>query len=179
MDPHNIRNIESIGGGLMDIGCYCISLSRFLFGEEPRRILGIVDTDPVMGIDRLTSGVLEFHRGTSTFTCSTQLAPYQRVNVFGTEGRVEIEIPFNAPPDRPCKLWHQRGQSITEISIEVCDQYTLQCDLFAKAVIDDGPVPTQLEDAVANMLAVEAVFLIARHGTWIDPADTRTPETEE
>jgi predicted dehydrogenase len=168
VDPRNIRNIGALGGGgLMDIGCYCISLSRFIFGEEPRRVMGIADYDPVMGIDRLTSGVLEFQHGTSTFTCSTQLVPFQRANLFGTEGRVEIEIPFNAPPDRPCRLWHQRGHTTKEITLEVCDQYTIQGDLFAKAVLEDGPVPTPLEDALANMRSIEAVFQSARRGTWV------------
>ncbi|MBP8305163.1 MAG: Gfo/Idh/MocA family oxidoreductase [Phycisphaerae bacterium] len=169
VDPRNIRNVPSMGGGgLMDIGCYCISLSRFLFDAEPRRVMGIADLDPVMGIDRMTCGVLEFDRGTSTFTCSTQLTPYQRVHVFGTEGRIEIEIPFNAPPDRPCRVWHQRrGQAAEEIVLEVCDQYTIQGDLFAKAVIEDGPVPTPLEDALENMRVIEAVLLSARQGTWV------------
>ena len=167
VDPHNIRNSVAFGGGgLMDIGCYCISLSRFIFGAEPRRILGIADFDPAMGIDRLTSGVLEFEAGTSTFTCSTQLVPFQRVNLFGAEGRIEIEIPFNAPPDRPCRLWHQHKQETTEITVPVCDQYTIQGDLFSRAVLEDGPVPTPLADALANMRAIEAVFLSARRGTW-------------
>jgi predicted dehydrogenase len=171
IDPLNIRNIRGIGGGaLMDIGSYCISLSRLLFGEEPLRIWGDVDRDPVMGIDRLTSGVLEFRQGTSTFTCSTQMAPFQRVNVFGTDGRIEIEIPFNAPPDRACKVWHQRGQTTTEIAVEVCDQYTIQGDLFSKAILEDRPVPTPLEDAVGNMRAIEAVFRSAETGAWVVPA---------
>ncbi len=104
-DPTNICNMAGIGGGgLMDVGCYNISLSRFLFGTEPRRVLGIVEVDPRFNTDRLASGILDFGRGTATFTCSTQLAPYQRVNIFGTEGRVEIEIPFNAPPDKPYRM---------------------------------------------------------------------------
>src|SRR5690348_16930138 len=98
-DPTNIRNKAAIGGGgLMDIGCYNISLSRFIFAAEPRRVLGVIERDPDFGTDRLTSGMLEFDRGTATFTCSTQLAPYQRVHICGTAGRIEIEIPFNAPP---------------------------------------------------------------------------------
>jgi predicted dehydrogenase len=168
LDPKNIRNIADIGGGgLMDIGCYCISLARFLFDAEPRRVLGLVEFDSAFGTDRLASGILEFERGTSTFTCGTQLAPYQRVNVFGTEGRIEIEIPFNAPPDRPCKLWHQSGGEIKEIVLDTCDQYTIQGDLFARAVLEDGPVPTPLEDALANMRVIEAVKLSARRGTWV------------
>jgi len=107
VDPGNIRNMAEIGGGgLMDVGCYCISLARFIFGEEPHRVSGIMEYDSEFQVDRLTSGILDFSKGTSTFTCSTQLTPYQRVNIFGTKGGIEIEIPFNAPPDKPCKIWH-------------------------------------------------------------------------
>ena len=168
VDPHNIRNIGEIGGGgLMDIGCYCISLARFLFDAEPRRVFGTTDCDPAFGTDRLASGVLEFSRGTATFTCSTQLAYYQRVNIFGTHGRIEIEIPFNAPPDRPCRIWHQNEQGTQEISVETCDQYSIQGDLFALAVLEDRPVPTPLEDALANMRVIEAIQLSAREGSWV------------
>ena len=168
IDPKNIRNLETAGGGgLMDIGCYCISLSRFIFDAEPRRVLGLVDCDPVLRIDRLTSGGLEFQNGTATFTCATQLAPYQRVNIFGTEGRVEIEIPFNAPPDRACRIWHQRGPTTSELTVAAVDQYTIQADLFALAVLNDVPVPTPLEDALANMVVIEAVLQSARRKTWV------------
>ena len=125
-NPDDIRNQADIGGGgMMDIGCYPISLSRFIFEAEPNRVLGCVEYDPTLHTDRLASAILEFGGGTSTFTCSTQLVPYQRVNIFGTQGRVEIEIPFNAPPDRPCRIWHQRGRdAIEEIAFEICNQYT-------------------------------------------------------
>jgi predicted dehydrogenase len=167
-DPNNIRNMADIGGGgLMDIGCYCISLSRFIFDGEPERVCGIVEYDPVMKVDRLASGMMDFGRGTSTFTCSTQLSDYQRVHIVGTEGRVEIEIPFNAPPDRPCKVWHQRGEEIEEILLDTCDQYTIQGDLFSQAVLNDSDVPTPLEDAVANMKVIEAIIESAEGGTWV------------
>lgn len=167
-DGGDIRNKADIGGGgLMDIGCYCISLSRFLFETEPERVFGIAEFDPDFKTDRLASGILDFGRGTSTFTCSTQLTPYQRVNIFGTEGRVEIEIPFNAPPDKPCKLWHERGGMREESLFEVCDQYTIQGDLFAQAVLNDTPVPTPIEDAVANMRVIEAVFESVKAGRWV------------
>ena len=168
-DPANIRNMADIGGGgLMDIGCYCISLSRFIFDAEPQRVLGILEYDPVFKTDRLASGVMDFGTGTSTWTCSTQLADYQRVTIMGTEGRVEIEIPFNAPPDRPCRLWHQRGAKIEEIVFDVVNQYGIQGDLFSLAVLNDTtPVPTPLGDAVANMRAIEAVARSAKLGAWV------------
>ena len=167
-DPNNIRNMADIGGGgLMDIGCYCISLSRFIFDAEPQRVVGIVEYDPVFKTDRLASGMMDFGVGTSTWTCSTQLNDYQRVNIVGTEGRVEIEIPFNAPPDRPCKMWHQRGEEIGEILFDVVDQYTVQGDLFSLAVLNDSDVPTPLEDAVANMKVIEAIVRSGREGRWV------------
>lgn len=170
VDAANIRNMAEIGGGgLMDIGCYSISLSRFIFAAEPQRVMGIVEHDPKFRTDRLVSALLDFGRGTSTFTCSTQLTPYQRVNLFGTSGRVEIEIPFNAPPDRPCRMWHQRGAQVEEILIPVCDQYTIQGDLFAQAILNDTPVPTPIEDAVANMHVIEAVLGSAKTGGWTRP----------
>ena len=126
VDTANIRNQADIGGGgLMDIGCYPISLSRFIFEAEPTRTFGIAERDPNFETDRLTSAILDFGSGTSAFTCSTQMVPYQRVNIFGETGRIEIDIPFNAPPDRPCRRWHQRGTEIEEVTFgsvshEVC-----------------------------------------------------------
>ena len=167
-DGGNIRNMADIGGGgMMDIGCYPISLSRFVFEAEPSRVFAIAERDPNFKTDRLASAILDFgHRGTSTFTCSTQLAPYQRVNIFGDTGRVEIEIPFNAPPDRPCKMWHQRGTEIEEITFDICDQYGIQGDLFSQAILNDTPVPTPIEDAVGNMKVIEAVFRSGESGAW-------------
>ena len=167
-DPENIRNMAAIGGGgLMDIGCYCISLSRFIFDAEPERVVGIVEYDPVFRTDRLASAMMDFGRGTSTWTCATQVNDYQRVHIFGTEGRVEIEIPFNAPPDRPCKMWHERGDEIEEIVLDIVDQYTIQGDLFSQAVLNDTEVPTPLEDAVANMKVIEAIVRSGREAAWV------------
>jgi predicted dehydrogenase len=173
-DPDNVRNKPEIGGGgLMDIGCYNISLSRLIFGEEPRRVMGVLDYDPNFKTDRIASGILDFGRGdfgrgTATFTCSTQLAPYQRANIFGDAGRIEIEIPFNAPPDRPCRIWHETSAGIEEISFDICDQYAIQGDLFSLAVINDTPVPTPIEDAVANMKVIEALVESGRTGKWVE-----------
>ena len=169
-DGQNIRNIAEIGGGgLMDIGCYAISLARFIFDAEPDRVVGIVEYDEAFGTDRLSSAMLDFGRGTSTFTCSTQLTPYQRVNIFGTSGRVEIEIPFNAPPDRPCRMWHETEGETLEIEFPVCDQYAIQGELMSQAILEDTAVPTPITDAVANMKVIEAVIQSSHSGGWVSP----------
>ena len=167
-DPNNIRNKADIGGGgLLDIGCYTISLSRFIFGREPRRVCGVVEYDPKSKTDRFASAIMDFGNGRSTFTCATQLVPYQRVNLFGTEGRIEIEIPFNAPSDLPCRMWHQRGVQTEEIVLDVCNQYTLQGDAFSLAILNHTPVPTPIEDAAANMRLIEAILQSAKGGQWV------------
>ena len=169
-DPENIRNMVDMGGGgLMDIGCYCISLARLIFDEEPQRVFGKIEYDPGFETDRICSGILDFVQGTSTFTCSTQLVPYQRVNVFGTKGRIEIEIPFNAPPDKPCKMLFQNNEIIEEIEIKICDQYTIQGDLFSLSVLKNEKVPTPIEDAVENMKVLEAVIQSAEKEEWCRP----------
>jgi predicted dehydrogenase len=155
------------GGGLMDIGCYTISLARFIFDAEPQKVCGLMEYDPQLNVDRITSAILDFGIGTSTFTCSTQLVPYQRVNIFGTRGRIEIEIPFNTPPNQLCRIWHQNEDQIEEISFPICDQYTIQGDLFSMAILNDTEVPTPLEDALANMKVIEALVKSAELGSWI------------
>ena len=173
-DPENIRNKADIGGGgLMDIGCYPITTSRFVFEEEPTRVLGLVERDPDMEIDRLTSAILDFPRGQASFICSTQMVSYQRANFFGTEGRLEVEIPFNAPSDRPCRVFHSGGDlfggDIETLEFATCDQYTVQGDDFSRAILEDREVTTPLEDAVANMRVIEAILRSAESGCWETP----------
>jgi len=175
VNPANIRNIPECGGGaLMDVGCYPITTSRFMFGEEPSRVLGLVERDPVMKVDRLTSAILDFPSGQSTFTCSTQLVHYQRMQFLGERGRIDIEIPFNAPNDRPCRIFIDDGGDLfdsgtTTESFPTCNQYTVQGDLFSKAVRDGGEVPVPLGDAVKNMAVIEAIFRSAESGRWETP----------
>jgi predicted dehydrogenase len=167
-DPTNIRNIREYGGGAMlDIGCYAVSSARFIFGEEPNRLIGIVEYDPKMEIDRLASAILDFGRGTAEFTVSTQVEPYQRVQIVGTHGWLQIEIPFNAPTERPCKLWHHKEGDSREITMETANQYELQGEYFCKAVLDDTEVPTPWSDAIANMKVIDAVFESDRLGSWV------------
>src|SRR5579875_637415 len=163
-DPANIRNILAFGGGgVMDIGCYPITMSRFLFASEPSRVSALVDHDPEMGTDRLSSALLDFGRGHALFTCSTQLVPFQRFQVLGTKARIEIEIPFNIPPDRPSRIFIDDGSQLGGLSARIeefptCDQYTTQGDAFSRAIQENGEVPVPLEDALGNMRVIEAVL---------------------
>jgi len=174
-DSTNIRNVQEWGGGgLMDIGCYPINTSRFVYGEEPTRVIGLIERDPDFGTDRLASAILDFPSGQAAFTCSTQMVPYQRMQFLGTKGRIEIEIPFNAPPDRETQIFIDDGRDVfgTGATIEtfpVCDQYAIQGDAFSKAIRGEGRVPVPLEDSIANMAVIEALFRSAQSGRWEKP----------
>jgi predicted dehydrogenase len=174
-DPKNIRNIIQYGGGgLMDIGCYLIYTSRLVFGEEPRRVCGLVRYDPDTQTDVMTSAMLEFPSGPSVFTCSTQVVPYQRVQILGTERRIEIEIPFNAPPDKPCRIFvddgaDPSGREAEILEFEVCDQYTMQGDVFSTSIRQGTELPVPLEGSVRNMAVIEAILRSAKSGKWEEP----------
>ena len=168
--PSNIRNIAAFGGGgLLDIGCYLINTGRFVFDREPDRVMGLIERDPALQVDRITSLLLDFGSGHLAGTCSTQMTPYQRVHIFGTRGRIEIEIPVNAPPDRPSRLFVTEGTRVTTIEVPICDQYTIQGDLFSQAVLEGRPTPVPLDDAVANMMCIDAVFRSTATGRWEAP----------
>ena len=173
-DPGNIRNVPAYGGGgLMDIGCYLVTTSRMVFGELPRRVACLMDRDPASGVDTLTSMLLEYPSGHAAGTCSTRLVSHQRVQIFGTGGRLEVEIPFNAPPDRPCRIFVDDGRDvfgtgIETIAIPTCDQYTIQADLFAQAVEQNTEVPWPLERSFENMRIIEALFEAAEKRKWIE-----------
>jgi predicted dehydrogenase len=172
IDPANIRNRMDVGGGaLMDIGCYLVQASRFAFAQEPTRVVAILDRDPQMHTDRLTSAILDFPGGQAVFTCSTQLVPYQRFHFLGAKGRIELEIPVNTPPDRPTRLLVDSGSDlfgggIATETFPACDQYTLQGDAFSKAILEDTEVPVPIEDAIRNMAVIEAIFRSGKTGQW-------------
>jgi predicted dehydrogenase len=170
-DPANIRNIEAAGGGAVyDIGCYSINLSRMLFGSEPIGIQAAIRRDPASGVDTLASAILEFEDGLATFTCSTRAEDDQSVEIYGTAGRISVEIPFNIPPDRPTRVVVTAGgdppvaPATETLTFDVADPYACEADRFADAVLDGAALPVEPEDAVANMRVIDAVFAAAGRG---------------
>lgn len=167
-DPKNIRNNASMGGGgLMDIGCYPISQARYLYGREPSRIIATLEIDESFGTDRVASSIMDFAGPTASFTCSMQMSPFQRTQIVGTQGRIEIEIPVNAPADSASRIWVSSGREISEETFPVCDQYTEQADVFVDAVLNNKSVPTPLADAIANMRVIEACVKSHESNSWV------------
>jgi predicted dehydrogenase len=175
LDPDNVRNRPPGGGGLYDIGCYAILTARFIFGAEPTRVVATIDWDPKFKTDRLASALLEFPGGRHlTFTVGTQSSAHQRVTIVGDKGRIEVMIPFNAPPDRPTEIAIDDGADLFGggrriETFPVCDQYTLQGDAFSRAIVEGSPLEFPIEDAIANMRVIDALFRSAKSGSWEKP----------
>jgi predicted dehydrogenase len=173
-DPKNIRNVVEYGGGaLMDIGCYLSHISRLVFGEEPTRVLGLIEKDPEMLTDTLASGILHFPSGQCIFTCGTQIARHQRVQIIGTRGRIEVPIPLNPPPDQPSRIIIDEGDDLAGrdaqiLEFAVCDQFTIQGDLFSRSIREGTEQAVPLEDSVRNIKVLAALFRSAETGGWED-----------
>jgi predicted dehydrogenase len=172
LDPDNVRNRPPGGGGLYDIGCYAILTARYIFGAEPTRVVATIDWDPKFKTDRLASALLEFPGGRQlTFTVGTQSSAHQRVTIVGDKGRIEVMIPFNAPIDRPTEIAIDRGADLLGggrriETFPACDQYTLQGDAFSRALVEGSPLEFPIEDAIANMRVIDALFRSAKSGAW-------------
>jgi predicted dehydrogenase len=170
-DAANIRNIADIGGGaLYDIGCYPIVIGRFVFGAEPLRALALIDRDPQFRTDRLATALMDFGQGRHlSFTVSTQLAPFQRVQVCGTQARIEVQIPVNAPQGARTTLMIDDGSqpgaaaAVTQ-TLPESDQYLLQGEAFSRAVRGEIELPYGVEDAVLNMRVIDALFRSEKSG---------------
>jgi predicted dehydrogenase len=167
-DPRNIRNILGAGGGaLYDIGCYSVNLSRMIFGSEPSRVEAVIVRDPVGGTDIVTTGIMEFGGGLASFTCSTRAEDDQRVEIYGTSGRIAVEIPFNIPPDRPTRVLVSAGgdppvaPDTETLTFDAADPYTVEAEAFATAVLDGRRVPVPPVDAIANLRVIDAIFRAA------------------
>ena len=175
LDPDNVRNRPPGGGGLYDIGCYAILTARYIFGAEPTRVVATIDWCPNFKTDRLTSALLEFPNGRQlTFTVGTQSSARQHVTIMGDKGRIEVMIPFNAPSDRPTEIAIDTGADLFGggrriETFPVCDQYTLQGDAFSRAIVDGSPLEFPIEDAIANMRVIDALFRSAKSGAWEKP----------
>jgi predicted dehydrogenase len=174
-DAKNVRNtVATGGGGLFDIGYYPITAARFFFEEEPKRVLGLLDRDPKFKTDRLTSAILHFSQGHAVFTCSTQLVRYQRLELLGTQGRIEMPFPFTPPNNHSCRLLLDDGSGVQgeggeTFVFDPCDQYRIQGDLFSKAIRDGTGALVPLEDAVKNMAVIDALFRSGKSGKWEKP----------
>lgn len=166
-DPRNIRNILAVGGGAIpDIGCYAVSSARFLLGKEPKRVISLVQRDPVMGTDILSSALLDFGDARCQFTLGTQTYPWQRVDVVGSGGEIAVLLPFNAYADVPMQVSVSTSLGTRQIYTPATDQYVEMFEAFSRAVRDGTPVPTPAQDAINNMKVLDAVFRSEKSGSW-------------
>ena len=174
IDPDDVRSHAEWGGGaLMDIGCYPVTIARRLFGAEPTHVVGQLEVDPVLGVDRVDSVLMKFPGGQATFVCAGQLVPHQRLQVFGTTGRIEVAIPFNAPRGATTTIRIDDGRTLgaegERLEIPAVDQYAEMANRFAEAVRGGRAYPVSLHDSIANMAVLDAIVRSTQTGAWERP----------
>ena len=156
-DPKNIRNQAALGGGaLMDIGCYGISVARWVFGERPIKVAAAMHHHPDFGTDILTFARIDFPSGSATITCGTQLYRFQQVTILGTLGYIRIPVPFNIGPDESTTLQCRSNADLFDLTIRPADQFARQGDHFAQAIWKNRPLKTTLYEAWENMQTLDS-----------------------
>lgn len=166
-DPNNIRNIKDAGGGsLMDIGCYAVSVPRFLLESEPKRVISLMNYDKVFQTDILSSAILDFGYARATFNVSTKTFPYQKVEIHGTQGIIIIQLPFNAFLDVKAKITVMTSVGAREINFEPVDQYQIEFEEFVNAIRNNQPSPISIDDAINNMKVIDAIIKSNKSGKW-------------
>ena len=163
----NIRNIKEYGGGaMMDIGCYAVSVPRFLLGREPEKTVSLINRHPDFGTDILSSAIMDFGTSRSTFTVGTLSDAHQRVEITGTAGKITIPIPFNTFVDVRSTITITNSIGERTVEFAPADQYGIMFDVFAKTVINDHPVPVNAMDALLNQKVVDAIFRSGESDAW-------------
>jgi predicted dehydrogenase len=176
LDPGNIRNQAKLGGGaLYDVGCYPLVTARYVFGAEPTRVIALINRDEKLGVDTLTSGLLDFPSGGQlVFSSAFRAAAYQRVTILGTDGRIEMPVPFTPSKDLACRITIDSGKSLDGTSAEfedflAVDQYALQCDAAAAVFLGETQQEFPIEDGIANMRIIDALYRSGTSGQWETP----------
>jgi predicted dehydrogenase len=170
----NVRlNRDLVGGALLDVGCYCVNVSRYLIGEEPVEARAIAEIGARSGVDERLAGLLRFPGGAlAHFDCSVRTHFAQTVEVRGDRGRIFLErafVPFRPDPEAGVIIrWWKSTPGIEkheyeEIEVGKPNQYTLMAEDFADALLLNRPPRFPIEDAIAQARALDMLYAAAGH----------------
>lgn len=162
-DPKNVRLQAALAGGaLMDVGCYAVNASRMLFAEEPIWASAQWDFRETFGVEVALAGVLGFSDGRmATIDCGFRAIGQGHYVVVGTRGLIDVPIAF-VPPNVPTPLVFANADGAHEELVPGVDQYALEAEAFADALLRGKPSPLPVEDAIGNMRAIDALRASAR-----------------
>jgi predicted dehydrogenase len=169
-DPDNIRNkyLEG-GGGLLDVGCYCINVTRMIYNEEPEMVFGKIKYDSGFGVDVYVKGMMKFNHGLASFSAGTKASPHEEVRIIGTKGMLTINHPFYGVPtmesNTTIHLCPNYGEKIS-FEIEGENQYMKMVDHFAESILNETPPKITLQNSINNMKVIDAIFASDKSGKW-------------
>ncbi len=156
----NIRlSKELAGGSLMDVGCYCINLMRFMTGEEPESVTASARIGDVTGVDEVLAGTLKFPSGVvGHFESSLRAHKEHTYTLKGTEGKIVLPTSFVPEKDADTLIKHWQGDDYTEHTISAADHYQLMVEDFADALINNRAPRFMPSDAVRNMEVIDQML---------------------
>ncbi len=168
-DPNNIRNQESLGGGaLYDIGCYPISVARFLLGRKPKRVMSLLDTHKDFKVDCFSSAVLDFGDARASFTVGTNVYASQSIHILGSSGEIVVPLPFNAYKDCPLEITVSTKIGTRTVVLPCDDQYVNEFYSFARSVSTGTANLYTKEMSIDNAHVLDAVFASQQSQSWVD-----------
>lgn len=156
----NIRLSKALAGGaLMDVGCYCINLMRFMTGEEPERVTGVGKIGAQSGVDELLAGALEFPSGViGHFDCGLRAQGQHTYTLKGSRGMIVVPQSFVIEKAADGIVRHWGPEGFKEHVIPAVDQYQLMVEDFADALLQGRPPRFPPADAVNNMDVVDKLL---------------------
>jgi predicted dehydrogenase len=177
LDPADVRNDPSAGGGATyDLGSYAISGCNLVFGRPPSRVVAAMEHDPVFGIDRLTSALLDYGVGHAALTVATQAGTagwgsHQQLSVLGTNGWMRFDFPYAHARPTASRIELGDATSVGSLptqtfSFEPANQYMLQIERFSRLLLGNAVPSWPIEDALGTLRTIEALFASARSGGW-------------
>lgn len=162
--PDNIRWSAELGGGaLMDVGCYCVNVSRTMAGVEPYEVQAWADWGST-GVDQALVGSMRFKNGVMAhFDCALTMDRRETYEVAGTDGSLLVPAAY-LPGTEDTVIQELHGATATEHVVPGADEYQLMVEHFADCVMHDRPPRYSASEAASNMQVIEALLQSARSG---------------
>lgn len=162
-DKDDIRyKYQDGGGALMDLGCYCINITRLMAGRDPVAVQARA-TWASTGVDEQLVAMLDFGDGLfAHFDCGFNQGPRQHCNISGTEGYLSIPQAFNPGEKRSVIQEVKGGQTVQVHPFDGVDEYALIADDFMDTISGGAPA-YPIRDSVGNMRVITALLESAKN----------------
>ena len=164
-DRTNWRLRGDLGGGaVMDLGCYCINIIRYLVGREPQSVWATGKFEPINNVWETLIGTLDFGDGiTAQLDCSFGWTWRESYEVAGTDGTLFVQSAWG----------NSEGEThfiVNDETIRVANgvnPYAAEILDLCRAVETGAPTHLPISDALGNMRVIDALHESAHTGQCV------------